>query len=311
MDDLRIALFFSFFVQVGFFGTENVASISTFYLALVYRLIAIVNSFYMSTLLVAFLHSSQYILMLTVLKVFNVVAPYIMLPVISHGTPPLPHTPTAPESTSLLRAKGTEAPEQSVPSALYSAAAILASLPSASDGRLHWRPDKRVREPDWQLQASEPGPHGKQDRRCGAAAQHPPGEPRSAAHSCPTRTCPQLTPLRALTTAAERAAAAHLGRERRREPQRVREPRGEPAERTRVRGAGPRAEPGRARRPAAWGLTHPGMRDSIALLDNVGGEWERQGLGMGTEERLEALAGLGGAREEGVRAQPAVVGGKA
>ncbi|KAF5310170.1 hypothetical protein D9619_010210 [Psilocybe cf. subviscida] len=37
------------------------------------------------------------------------------------------------------------------------------------------------------------------------------------------------------------------------------------------------------------GITHPGMRENIALLDNVGGEWERQGLGRGLEERLEAL----------------------
>ncbi|KAF8880119.1 hypothetical protein CPB84DRAFT_1851952 [Gymnopilus junonius] len=37
------------------------------------------------------------------------------------------------------------------------------------------------------------------------------------------------------------------------------------------------------------GVTHAGMRDSISLLDNVGGEWERQGLGKGLEERLDAL----------------------
>ncbi|KAF4609514.1 hypothetical protein D9613_012223 [Agrocybe pediades] len=30
-------------------------------------------------------------------------------------------------------------------------------------------------------------------------------------------------------------------------------------------------------------------RDSVVFLDNVGGEWERQGLGKGLEERLEAL----------------------
>jgi hypothetical protein len=36
-------------------------------------------------------------------------------------------------------------------------------------------------------------------------------------------------------------------------------------------------------------LSHVGKRDSIAMLDNVGGEWEREGLGRGLEERLEAL----------------------
>lgn len=39
------------------------------------------------------------------------------------------------------------------------------------------------------------------------------------------------------------------------------------------------------------GLTHPGKRDSIAMLDDVGGEWEREGLGRGLEERLEILVG--------------------
>lgn len=37
------------------------------------------------------------------------------------------------------------------------------------------------------------------------------------------------------------------------------------------------------------GLTHPGKRDSIALLDNMGGEWEREGLGKGLDECLDAL----------------------
>lgn len=32
------------------------------------------------------------------------------------------------------------------------------------------------------------------------------------------------------------------------------------------------------------------MRESIALLDNVGGEWEREGMGKGLEERLEELS---------------------
>lgn len=37
------------------------------------------------------------------------------------------------------------------------------------------------------------------------------------------------------------------------------------------------------------GSTHAGKRDSILMLDNAGGEWEREGLGRGLEERLEAL----------------------
>ncbi|KAG9309717.1 hypothetical protein JVU11DRAFT_10393 [Chiua virens] len=37
------------------------------------------------------------------------------------------------------------------------------------------------------------------------------------------------------------------------------------------------------------GSIHGRDRDSIALLDDVGGEWEREGLGKGLEERLEAL----------------------
>ena len=37
------------------------------------------------------------------------------------------------------------------------------------------------------------------------------------------------------------------------------------------------------------GSIHGRDRDSVALLDDVGGEWEREGLGKGLEERLEAL----------------------
>jgi hypothetical protein len=42
------------------------------------------------------------------------------------------------------------------------------------------------------------------------------------------------------------------------------------------------------------GVTHPGKRDSIALLDNVGGEWEREGLGRSLEERIEKELSVGG-----------------
>ncbi|TDL27113.1 PigN-domain-containing protein [Rickenella mellea] len=62
LDDVRIALFFLFFVQVAFFGTGNVASVSSFYLEPVYRLVPVFNPFIMASLLI-----------------FKIIAPYVML----------------------------------------------------------------------------------------------------------------------------------------------------------------------------------------------------------------------------------------
>ncbi|KAF6750001.1 hypothetical protein DFP72DRAFT_911556 [Ephemerocybe angulata] len=58
--------------------------------------------------------------------------------------------------------------------------------------------------------------------------------------------------------------------------------------------------------------TSPGKRESMALLDNVGGEWEREGLGKSLEERLESetVGSVGGSLRGVPGVVPVVVGGK-
>ncbi|PAV16485.1 hypothetical protein PNOK_0810500 [Pyrrhoderma noxium] len=61
-EDVRTVMFFLFFVQVAFFGVGNVASVSSFYLEPVYRLVPIFSPFIMSSLLL-----------------YKILAPYVML----------------------------------------------------------------------------------------------------------------------------------------------------------------------------------------------------------------------------------------
>ncbi|SPC65528.1 related to MCD4 - sporulation protein [Ustilago sp. UG-2017b] len=95
--ELRISLFYLFFLHIGFFGTGNVASISSFYLSPVYRLVPIFNPFLMATLLL-----------------LKILVPFLILNAVFSlmaATPPLPLTETTPKSIDRgLKLMGETAP---------------------------------------------------------------------------------------------------------------------------------------------------------------------------------------------------------
>ncbi|WFD05251.1 CCR4-NOT core subunit cdc39 [Malassezia vespertilionis] len=52
LDDVRLGIMFFLWLHIGFFGTGNIASISSFYLSPVYRLVPVFSPFLMATLLI-------------------------------------------------------------------------------------------------------------------------------------------------------------------------------------------------------------------------------------------------------------------
>lgn len=97
LPELRISLFYLFFLHIGFFGTGNVASISSFYLSPVYRLVPIFNPFLMATLLL-----------------LKILVPFLILNAVFSlmaTTAPLPLTASMPKSIDRgLKLMGETAP---------------------------------------------------------------------------------------------------------------------------------------------------------------------------------------------------------
>ncbi|KAJ8699386.1 Glycosyl phosphatidyl inositol anchor synthesis, variant 2 [Pleurotus ostreatus] len=81
LDDLRIAIFFLFFAQFGFFGAGNVASIVSFYLEPVDRLVITFKPFLVFGLLVKILFEYCAVDSMVLHQMGKAVIPYVILSV--------------------------------------------------------------------------------------------------------------------------------------------------------------------------------------------------------------------------------------